>query len=182
MGIARGRPPALCDIDLFRLPKSDAPTMCRWLGEGEWLMIHWIPGRGGMPHLDGDCSWCSVPPNKDPPALKLYSPVERFIEDRRVWKRSVLELPGEAASRIIGLDRGLIRGVIRKNKEYVFCALKEPSKIDNPAHRMALELPMGAAFDVIDVLLRYWGLTRQDLEAGPAEQPDIVKFQQKRQA
>lgn len=178
MGIARGGSPPLADVDLFRLKHNPAKpsdwTTLRVLGPGECYKIHFVPGRGGMPHLDGECPWCPVPAKKDPPRDLRYLPVYRLQGVRA--RRSVFELP-EAVAAASVIPIGEVLQVIRKaDGEYVWRRAEDPGLA-----RSMRDCPI-AAFDALTVLLRYWGLNVEDLEGGPVELPDVVKFPQRKQA
>lgn len=174
MGLSRGKPPPLADVDLWRLKHvATSPGKTGWLearllAEPDWIDTHFVPGQGGMPHLDANCPWCH---GNAKPRSYCYMPVIRLKlqSDRPVWGRSVLELPAEVAGLLPALGRGSVIEVLRQADKSYRARVKE---ID----RALVEATLIPPFDLLEVLLRYWRLKREDLEAGPQEKPDTIRF------
>lgn len=176
MGIVRGRPEGRGDgglVGLWRI-KVGPKMPYRILGPPEWVLIHYVDGHGSLPCDDECCPHCEA---KVPGRWKAYYPSRRYTFNDGKQKAifCVLELPEEAADLLAEITRGadlpeqFIVEIGRRSSSGSF-------KITLPSEQEK-EPKKFPAFDVINVLMGVWGMWNVK-----PDKPDIVKFQQKKQA
>lgn len=173
MGVSRGRLPSLADISIWR-PQGEAWQPARLLGGEELLETHFLDGRGTMPHLETHCPYCRP---GDRIRSVAYLPCLRMKRDRTTGDltpgRDLLELPAIVFATIADRrpQRGLRVDLRRLGRNTEIRVREEPAQAAPGS--AALAPTLAESFDPLEVLLRYWGLTRKDLEPAPADAADV---------